>query len=58
MLGALLASQCMLEKGDELLLIGPYWPNIGSVAHMCGATFNEVRLREGRNAGGLIWTRS
>ena len=47
MLGVLVAGQCMLEKGDEILLIGPYWPNIGSVAAMCGATTNEVRLREG-----------
>ena len=47
MLGVLLAGQCMLEKGDEILLIGPYWPNIGSVADICGATTREVRLREG-----------
>ncbi|MCB9944032.1 MAG: pyridoxal phosphate-dependent aminotransferase [Geminicoccaceae bacterium] len=47
MLGVLLSGQCMLERGDEILLIGPYWPNIGSVAAMCGATTREVRLREG-----------
>lgn len=47
MLGVMLSAQCLLGGGDEILLIGPYWPNIGSVSSICGARTREVRLREG-----------
>ncbi len=47
MLAVMIAAQCLLEKGDEILLIGPYWPNVRTVVEILGAVAIEVRLREG-----------
>jgi aspartate aminotransferase len=47
MLTVQLACQCLLEPGAEIVLIGPYWPNIRTVAQLQGAVVREVRLREG-----------
>jgi len=47
MLTVTVAGQCLLAPGREILLIGPYWPNIRNVARVCGAAVREVRLEEG-----------
>ncbi len=47
MLAVTIAGQCLLGAGDEMLLIGPYWPNIRNVVRVCGARVREVRLEEG-----------
>lgn len=47
MLTVTIAGQCLLEPGAEIVLIGPYWPNIRNVARVCGARVVEVRLEEG-----------
>jgi len=47
MLAVTCACQCLLSDGDEMLLIGPYWPNIARAVAICGARIREVRLNEG-----------
>lgn len=53
MLGVLLAGQCLLGNGDEIILIGPYWPNIRQVTLMQGAVPIDVRLDEGPDGWSL-----
>ena len=47
MLAVQIACQCLVEQGDEVILVSPYWPNIRTVAELQGATTVDVRLREG-----------
>jgi aspartate/methionine/tyrosine aminotransferase len=47
MLAVMIAGQCLLGQGDELVLISPYWPNIRTVTEILGAQHVDVRLREG-----------
>jgi len=47
MLSVMIAGQCLLEHGDEVILVSPYWPNIRTVLQILGARPVEVRLREG-----------
>ena len=47
MLTVAIAVQCLAARGDEVILIGPYWPNIRNVCTMMGAAHVEVRLVEG-----------
>ena len=47
MLAVQIACTCLVEQGDEVILISPYWPNIRTVAELQGATTVDVRLREG-----------
>ena len=46
MLSVLAAVQCLAARGDEVILIGPYWPNIRTVCLMMGAKPVDVRLDE------------
>ncbi|MFZ1425524.1 MAG: pyridoxal phosphate-dependent aminotransferase [Geminicoccaceae bacterium] len=46
MLTVVTALQCLAGRGDEVILIGPYWPNVRNVCTMVGATHVEVRLAE------------
>lgn len=46
MVSVLTAVQCLAARGDEVILIGPYWPNIRTVCRMMGATPVDVRLDE------------
>lgn len=46
MLAVVLAVQCLAARGDEVILVGPYWPNIRNACTMMGAGHVEVRLRE------------
>ena len=38
--------QCLAARGDEVILIGPYWPNVRTVCTMMGAAHVDVRLAE------------
>lgn len=46
MLTVVIALQCLVARGDEVILIGPYWPNVRNVCTMMGAGHVEVRLIE------------
>jgi aspartate/methionine/tyrosine aminotransferase len=47
MLTVMLACQCLIEPGDEVVLVSPYWPNIRTVVEVLGGRTVDVRLREG-----------
>jgi aspartate/methionine/tyrosine aminotransferase len=49
MLTVLIAGQCMVRTGDEVIIIGPHWPNVATVVTMLGAKPVFVRLVEGQN---------
>ena len=51
MLSVVVACECLLTEGDEIILIGPYWPNVRVAAQLMGARHVDVRLRD----GGLRW---
>ena len=46
MLTVVTALQCLAGRGDEVILIGPYWPNVRTVCTMAGAQHVDVRLAE------------
>ena len=46
MLTVVCAMQCLAGRGDEVILIGPYWPNVRNVCTMMGAAHVDVRLAE------------
>lgn len=46
MLGVMLALQCVIETGDELVCISPVWPNIFQAADVAGAVCRFVRMDE------------
>jgi aspartate aminotransferase len=47
MLTVVTAMQCLAARGDEVILIGPYWPNVRNACTMMGAVHVDVRLIEG-----------
>jgi aspartate/methionine/tyrosine aminotransferase len=47
MLTVVIALQCLVSRGDEVILIGPYWPNVRQACIMQGAVYVNVRLLEG-----------
>lgn len=47
MLTVVIAMQCLAARGDEVILIGPYWPNVRNACTMMGARHVDVRLSEG-----------
>ncbi|MFO1074947.1 MAG: pyridoxal phosphate-dependent aminotransferase [Geminicoccaceae bacterium] len=46
MLTVVIALQCLASRGDEVVLIGPYWPNVRNACTMLGARHVDVRLAE------------
>jgi aspartate aminotransferase len=46
MLSVVVACECLLNEGDEIILIGPYWPNIRVASQLMGARHVDVRLRD------------
>ncbi|MBV9330697.1 MAG: pyridoxal phosphate-dependent aminotransferase [Alphaproteobacteria bacterium] len=44
MLAVALALQCMIEKGDRLVVVSPVWPNIFQAAEVAGAEISFVPL--------------
>ena len=49
MLSVVVACECLLQADNEIILIGPYWPNIRVAARIMGAHPVEVRLRDGED---------
>jgi aspartate/methionine/tyrosine aminotransferase len=47
MLTVTIATQMMVRAGDEVVLIGPYWPNIRIVVEVSGGRPVPVRLLQG-----------
>jgi aspartate aminotransferase len=47
MLSVVVACECLLERDDEIILIGPYWPNVRVAAQLMGARHVDVRLGVG-----------
>lgn len=48
MLTVMLAAQMMLRPGDEVITVGPYWPNVVTVIEVVGGVAVPVRLVEGQ----------
>jgi aspartate/methionine/tyrosine aminotransferase len=46
MLAVTVALQCVIETGDELIVISPVWPNIFQAADIAGAACRFVRMDE------------
>ena len=58
MLASSCALQCVVETGDNIVIVSPIWPNIFQAAKIAGAEPRLVRLDEdwnSRHAGGSIW---
>ena len=47
MLSVVVAAEYLLDRDDEIVLLGPYWPNIRVAARLMGARSVDVRLRAG-----------
>jgi aspartate/methionine/tyrosine aminotransferase len=47
MLTVMITCQCLVEPGDEVILVSPYWPNIRTVVEVLGGRTVDVRLQEG-----------
>jgi aspartate/methionine/tyrosine aminotransferase len=54
MLSIVTALQCVIESGDNIVIVAPVWPNIFQAAQIAGAEPRLVRLDEDWNAGS--WT--
>ena len=51
MLSIVTALQCVVETGDNVVIIAPVWPNIFQAAQVAGAEVRLVRLDEDWNSG-------
>ncbi len=51
MLGVVSALQCVVESGDNIVIVSPIWPNIFQAAKIAGAEPRLVRLEEDWNGG-------
>ncbi|HEV7960754.1 MAG TPA: pyridoxal phosphate-dependent aminotransferase [Rhizomicrobium sp.] len=51
MLAIVLALSCLVETGDNIVIIAPVWPNIFHAAQVAGAEVRLVRLDEDWTAG-------
>lgn len=51
MLAIVTALQCVVETGDNVVIVAPVWPNIYQAAQVAGAEVRLVRLDEDWNSG-------
>jgi aspartate/methionine/tyrosine aminotransferase len=51
MLAIVTALQCVVETGDNVVIVAPVWPNIFQAAQIAGAEVRLARLDEDWNAG-------
>lgn len=49
------ALQCIIETGDNIVIVSPIWPSIFEAAIVCGAETRYCRLREDWNASPACW---
>ena len=55
MLGVVTALQCLIDSGDEIVVVTPIWPNIFQAAKIAGAVCRFVRLDEDWNVSPARW---
>jgi aspartate aminotransferase len=55
MLAVILALQCVVETGDNIVAVSPVWPNIFQAAEICGAEVRYARLDDDWNASAPRW---
>ncbi|HXR94250.1 MAG TPA: pyridoxal phosphate-dependent aminotransferase [Rhizomicrobium sp.] len=53
MLAIAMALSCVVERGDNVVIVAPVWPNIFHAAQVAGAEVRMVRLDEDWSAG--LW---
>ena len=57
MLGVMIAGECLVGPGDEVILVSPYWPNVRQVVRIMGGVPVDVRLDEGNDRWRLDFDR-
>ncbi len=55
MLAVITALQCVVETGDNIVVVSPVWPNIFQAAEICGAHVRFARLDEDWDAPTPHW---
>ena len=55
MMAVIIALQCLIETGDELVVVTPVWPSIFQAAEIVGAHCKFVRLQEDWRASTPQW---
>jgi aspartate/methionine/tyrosine aminotransferase len=55
MLAVISALQCVIETGDNLVCVGPVWPNIFQAAEICGAQVKFAMLDDDWTASPPCW---
>ena len=55
MLAVVTALQCVVETGDNIVIVSPVWPNIFQAARMTGAEIRFARLEEEWQASPPRW---
>ncbi|HEY1612728.1 MAG TPA: aminotransferase class I/II-fold pyridoxal phosphate-dependent enzyme [Rhizomicrobium sp.] len=56
MLAVVTALQCVIETGDNIVVLSPVWPNIFQAAEMCGAEVKFASLDEDWESPAPRWT--
>jgi aspartate/methionine/tyrosine aminotransferase len=55
MLAVICALQCVIETGDNIVVVSPVWPNIFQAAEICGAEVKFARLADDWHASPPRW---
>jgi len=55
MLAVICALQCVIETGDNIVVVSPVWPNIFQAAQICGAEVKFARLIDDWRASPPAW---
>jgi aspartate/methionine/tyrosine aminotransferase len=55
MLAVICALQCVIETGDNIVVVSPVWPNIFQAAQICGADVKFARLVDDWHASPPAW---
>ena len=55
MLAVIVALQCVVETGDNIVVVSPVWPNIFQAAEICGVEVRFARLDEDWQASTPHW---
>jgi aspartate aminotransferase len=55
MLAVIAALQCLIDTGDNIVVVSPVWPNIFQAAEICGAEVKFARLVDDWHAAPPRW---
>jgi aspartate/methionine/tyrosine aminotransferase len=55
MLAVICALQCVIDTGDNIVVVSPVWPNIFQAAEICGAQVKFARLADDWHASPPRW---